>query len=73
MYDRDRNIAELSLFPEVLSSHLAIPDPGYLSGCKTNPSGGRQVSGVEKGENAHYYCIHHFRTEKEGEERIFSY
>ena len=32
MYDRDRNIAELSLFPEVLSSHLAIPDPGYLSG-----------------------------------------
>lgn len=30
MYDRDRNIAELSLFPEVLSSHLAI---GYLVTC----------------------------------------
>lgn len=30
MHDRDRNIAELSLFPEVLSSHLAI---GYLVTC----------------------------------------
>lgn len=73
MYNRDRNIAELSMFPEVLSSHLAIPDPGYLSSWKTNPPGGRQVSGGEKGENAHYYCIYHFRTEKEGEESIFSY
>ena len=61
-FDSDGNTAEFGLLEDELSSQLAIPGTCYLFGCKANLTGGRQMSGEEKGEKA---CITVYITCKE--------
>lgn len=73
-FDSDGNTAEFGLLEDELSSQLAIPGTCYLFGCKANLTGGRQMSGEEKGEKA---CITVYITFKEKKsergDSIFSY
>lgn len=70
MYDRQKycwtqSVSRRTIFT---SCHRL---PGYLSGVENNPTWGKAGVRGENGENAHYYCIYHFRTEKVGKRVYF--